>query len=95
MRLTPYARTSFSSSLCGALFGAQSPSMQCHRGVKGNFAFDHVLKDCFRILGSLVGYFAAVHFVVNGPKRHLLRRSNSVAFGGEADIAGPSPIGRS
>ena len=43
MRLTPFARTSFSCSLCGALFAAQSPSMQRHRGVKGNFAFDHVL----------------------------------------------------
>jgi hypothetical protein len=43
MRLTPFVQTSFSASLCGALFRAQSPSTQRHRGVKGNFVFDHGL----------------------------------------------------
>jgi hypothetical protein len=43
MWLTPFARTSFSSSLCGAPFAAQSPSMHRHRGVKVNLVFDHVL----------------------------------------------------
>ena len=34
----------FLPPFCAALFGAQSLSMQRHRGVKGNFAFNHVLK---------------------------------------------------
>jgi hypothetical protein len=66
--LTPFARTSFSSSLCGASFRAQSPSMHRHRGVKANFVFDHALNSIasvirqgrFRILGSPVGHFAVV-----------------------------------
>ena len=33
----------FLPPFCAALFGAQSLSMQRHRGVKGNFAFDHVV----------------------------------------------------
>jgi hypothetical protein len=70
MRLTPFAQTSFSSSLCGALFGAPSPSMQRHRGVKGNFDFDQVLNTTKPLWDSRFagGHFAVVHFVAHGPK---------------------------
>jgi hypothetical protein len=43
--------------------------MQRHRGVKGNFAFDHALNTTKPLWDSRLagGHFAAVHFVADGP----------------------------
>jgi len=39
--------------------------------------------------------FAAVHKSASGPKRRFAATQQSVAFGGKADMARPSEIGRS
>jgi hypothetical protein len=64
MRLTPFARTSFCCSLCGALL--QHGRRQCSviavsKGILFSIMY-LIRQSCFRIRGSLVGYFAAMHF---------------------------------
>jgi hypothetical protein len=49
-----------------------------------------IRQSCFRILGSLVGYIAAVHFVANGPSRHFAATQQTVTDESTADIALPS-----
>ena len=44
---------------------------------------------------SLLHETVAVRERVNGPERHLVRRSGLVAFGGRADLARTFQIGRS
>jgi hypothetical protein len=75
---TPFARSSFSSSsLCGAPFGTQSPSMHRHRGVKVNF-FDHVLNSVAH--SDRATLRGAMRRSLSGEKRTLRDNRKSVAY---------------
>jgi hypothetical protein len=78
MRLTPFARTSFSSSLCGASFGAQSPSMHRHRSVKVNFVFDHILSSV--AYSDRATLRDAMRRSLSGEKQTLRDNRKSVAY---------------